>query len=89
MPPTPHPLSLMPALLALDLGTSSAKAALRDLEGTTLAVGSAEYPIRRPADGGTEQDPAHWVRAAVSQLVDAVPTPAILPGSGRSILTRL
>lgn len=64
----------MPALLALDLGTSSAKAALLDLEGRTLAGGSAEYPTRRTAYGGTEQDPAHWARAAREAIAQLGPS---------------
>ena len=66
----------MPALLALDLGTTSAKAALIDLEGRTLATADAEYPIRHTPDGGCEQDPADWVRAARIAIGGVLPPTA-------------
>jgi xylulokinase len=64
----------MPGLLCLDLGTSSAKAALIDLEGRTIAAASAEYPTRHTSDGGTEQDPDAWVRAARAAITRALPS---------------
>src|SRR5699024_4170152 len=63
----------MPALLSLDLGTTSAKAALIDLEGRSLATASADYPIHHTPDGGCEQDPADWVRAARTAIVHVLP----------------
>lgn len=63
----------MLGLLCLDLGTSSAKAALIDLDGRTLAAASAEYPTRRTPDGGAEQIPADWARAARSAIARALP----------------
>lgn len=62
----------MPSLLCLDLGTSAAKAALLALDGTTRAQVVRGYPTRTTADGGAEQDPADWVRAAreaITQLL--------------------
>src|SRR5699024_3107888 len=63
----------MPALLALDLGTTSAKAALIDLEGRTLATADAEHPSRHTPDGGSEQEPATWVRAARTAVGRVLP----------------
>ncbi|GAA4528758.1 FGGY family carbohydrate kinase [Brachybacterium paraconglomeratum] len=63
----------MPALLALDLGTTSAKAALIDVEGSTIASASAGYPTHHTPDGGTEQDPADWVRAAHAAIARTLP----------------
>ena len=63
----------MLGLLTLDLGTSAAKAALLDLEGRFLAAASAEYPTIHTPDGGTEQDPAHWVRAARIAITEVLP----------------
>ena len=54
----------MIGLLCLDLGTSSAKAALIDLDGRALAVGSAAYATTSLSGGGAEQDPEDWLRAA-------------------------
>lgn len=62
----------MPSLLCLDLGTSAAKAALLTLDGTTRAQASSGYPTVVTADGGAEQDPADWLRAArdaIAQLL--------------------
>ena len=66
----------MTGLLCLDLGTTSAKAALLDLSGRTLAAASAEYPTRHTADGGAEQDPADWVRAARTAIARSLPPAA-------------
>ncbi|MGO1481397.1 MAG: FGGY family carbohydrate kinase, partial [Brachybacterium sp.] len=66
----------MPDLLCLDLGTSSAKAALIDLEGRTIAAASAGYPTHHTSDGGAEQDPAHWVRAARTAITGVLPPTA-------------
>jgi xylulokinase len=63
----------MIGLLCLDLGTSSAKAALIDLEGRWLAGASAPYPTRTLADGGAEQDPEDWIRAARTAIARATP----------------
>jgi len=54
----------LPALLGLDLGSSSLKALLLDLEGRVLAERSAGYPTRAPAPGWAEQDPDDWWAAA-------------------------
>ena len=54
----------MPFLLCLDLGTSAAKAALLDLQGTLLARADSAYGTRRAPDGTAEQDTGAWERAA-------------------------
>ncbi|ATG51187.1 sugar kinase [Brachybacterium vulturis] len=66
----------MPSLLCLDLGTSAAKAALIDLDGNSREQASSEYPTRRTADGGAEQDPGDWVRAARTAIAQILPSPA-------------
>ena len=63
----------MPALLSLDLGTTSAKAALIDLEGRSLATAGADYPLHHTPDGGCEQEPGDWVRAARNAIVRVLP----------------
>ncbi|HEX7349985.1 FGGY family carbohydrate kinase [Brachybacterium sp.] len=69
----------MPGLLSLDLGTTSAKAALISLDGRTIATGSAEYPTSRTPDGGAEQDPADWLRAARTAITGTLPPGALPP----------
>ncbi|MGY5766567.1 acetyltransferase [Brachybacterium sp. DNPG3] len=66
----------MTVLLALDLGTSRAKAALIDLEGRALATAGAAYPTRTTPDGGREQDPEDWVRAARAAIAGVLPSSA-------------
>ncbi|MEQ9032053.1 MAG: xylulokinase, partial [Aggregatilineales bacterium] len=63
----------MTILLAIDIGTSSAKAVLFDAEKSRL-VGTAaqEYPIDKPAPGRAEQHPDSWweaVTAIVPQVL--------------------
>jgi len=58
-------------LLGLDLGTSSAKAALVEEDGTLVAWAAAPIPTRHPEPGAAEQDPVSWLEAiatAVAQL---------------------
>ena len=66
----------MPHLLCLDLGTSAAKAALLDLDGTVHLRAEAPYSTRHAADGTAEQDPRDWERAAravIAELLEAAP----------------
>ncbi len=54
-------------LLAIDIGTSSAKALLYEaVGGTVLATASQEYPLHRPAPDRAEQDPLDWWQATVT-----------------------
>lgn len=65
-------MSHSPLLLGLDVGTSSLKALLTDAAGGTVASAAAEYPLSTPRPGWSEQDPEHWVRAAVTATRDAL-----------------
>jgi xylulokinase len=70
------------ALLGIDLGTSSVKALLIDLDGRVLGSGSQEYAIDIPHPGWAEQEPRVWVEAcagAVRQALAAggAPTAAV------------
>lgn len=60
-------------ILALDIGTSSARATLREDDGTPVPGGSAqaEYHARVTVDGGVEHDARHLLDAAAS-CIDAV-----------------
>jgi xylulokinase len=53
----------MRAVLALDIGTSSAKGALYSLQGDALATAQSAYPVHHPAPGHAEQDPQDYLRA--------------------------
>lgn len=59
-------------LLAIDIGTSSAKAIVFDpATARILAVAGQEYPIQRPALDRAEQNPGDWW-GAVTQIVGRI-----------------
>ena len=60
------------AFLGIDLGTSSVKAVVVDVEGTVRGMGSAEYPTLRPHPGWAEQDPEAWWEATAAAVRQAV-----------------
>ncbi len=53
----------MGAYLAIDIGTSSAKAALYSQEGRLLASRSQDYPLLHPQVNWSEQNPEEWWQA--------------------------
>jgi xylulokinase len=66
-------VSRTPAVLAIDVGTTSTKAGVVGLDGRLLALGRAGYPItvgHRP--GWAEQDPEAWWSAAIEASRDAL-----------------
>ncbi len=71
------------ALLAIDLGTTQAKAGLVGLDGSLIALARAAYPIS--SDGGSgaaEQDPEDWwtaIRAMTAELLAAA-GPVVVEG---------
>ncbi|GCF07456.1 xylulokinase [Dictyobacter arantiisoli] len=56
------------AMLGIDIGTSSVKALLLDLQGHTLAVSKAAYPVASPRPGWSESDPEDWWRGTVTAV---------------------
>ncbi len=62
----------MSSLLGIDLGTSSVKVVVFDVEGALKGVGMAEYPILTPRLGYAEQDPEQWWRATIIAVREAV-----------------
>ncbi len=61
----------MTLVLAIDLGTSSVKVQLCEINGRLVAEASRPYPTHRPHPGYAEQDPEDWWRAtgAAARLV--------------------
>jgi sugar (pentulose or hexulose) kinase len=59
-----------PAVLGLDVGTESARAALFGVDGSMVSQGRSGYPTAFPAPGWAEQDPL-TVWAAVTKAVHA------------------
>lgn len=65
----------MDALLGIDVGTSSCKAAAFDLNGVVIAQSVKEYNVYYPHEGFAEQDADEWfaaVSAAVREVTAAV-----------------
>ncbi|GAB5446779.1 xylulokinase [Gymnodinialimonas sp.] len=61
-------------ILGIDVGTTSVKAGLLDLDGAVVASFSEPYPTARTGSGVVEQDPRDWTRlidAAIAQFVGA------------------
>jgi len=58
--------------LGLDLGTSSAKALLLDLDGSVVGTGASPYPVHNPHPGWAESNPADWWEAATVAVHEAV-----------------
>ncbi|PSK96565.1 ribulokinase [Murinocardiopsis flavida] len=56
----------MTALLAIDLGTESARVAVYARDGALLGEGDDGYPTKFPRPGWAEQDPRDWWRAVVT-----------------------
>jgi len=56
------------ALVAVDVGTSGARATAFDLDGGRLLEAREGYPTASPASGFAEQDPRLWRRAALAAL---------------------
>lgn len=59
-------------LLGIDLGTSSVKVIVADLEGRVAASATAEYPIQHPQPLHAEQDPNAWWDACIAAVREAL-----------------
>lgn len=67
-------------ILALDIGTTSIKAAVISLDGRSLLDFGETYPTARPGAGVVEQDPDDWtgrIDRAMGRVVDAGLAPRI------------
>src|SRR5512140_1886846 len=58
----------MSYLIAVDVGTSSTKTALRDAGGRLLAEATAEYPVHRPYPAWAEMDVEEWWQATCTTI---------------------
>ena len=63
------------AILAYDMGTSSVKATLFDLQGRSLASASALYSTLHPRSGWAEQDPESWWQGVIKVTRDLLGHP--------------
>lgn len=72
-------------LLAIDVGTSSAKACLCDIRGQVRGRGHEPYPLLRPGPRRIEQDPEVWWRAVVRAVRASLGSAAPPPIEGISV----
>lgn len=61
-----------PRLVAIDAGTTGARAALFDLDGHLLAEARRSYPTASPQVGWSEQEGDAWRSAALGALRDLI-----------------
>ena len=62
----------IPAVLGIDLGTTSVKAACLGLDGRLLGLGRGSYPTQSPDPGIAEQQPDDWWTATVGAVREAL-----------------
>jgi xylulokinase len=76
----------MSCLLGLDIGTSSVKAVLVDVEDARIrASAGAEHPIHHPQPGYAEQNPSDWWQATVRAVREALDKAGVDPVAVRGI----
>lgn len=56
----------------IDLGTSSVKVVISDVQGKVLSIGQQGYPVDTPYVGYAEQDPEAWWSATVAAIQKAL-----------------
>ena len=66
-------------MLGIDLGTSSVKVVVTDLQGSVLAQVSGEYPVINERPGWSESEPGDWWAATVSAVRQCVDEAAADP----------
>jgi xylulokinase len=59
-------------VLGIDLGTSSVKVVIANLEGDLIAKADAAYTVRSPRPGWSETDPDEWLSSTVTAVRAAV-----------------
>ncbi len=69
----------MTLLLGLDVGTTSVKAGIFDVEGHQLAAAGSEYRLAYPVPDHVEIDPETWWASAVSAVRTALAAPGVDP----------
>src|SRR2546426_12386788 len=82
--------------LGIDLGTSSLKALVLDVDGSIVGTGSASYPVTTPQPGWAEADPQAWWQATRTAVREATGAHApegaaggpLRPNDGRGVRDR-
>jgi xylulokinase len=78
---TPTPEEASPHILAIDMGTGTAKAALVSRRGRIAAAAMREIEMLHLPGGGAEQDPEQWWRAVVEAAREALERSGLAPAS--------
>ena len=60
------------AVLAIDIGTQSSRAAILDTDGGLLASASRPHELSVPRPGWAEQNPDEWWQATVANIRDVL-----------------
>ena len=71
----------LPVTLGIDLGTSSSKAVVVDLDGRVVAQASADYQVRAPHQGWAETEPDDWWAAVTGCVREAVGAAGVQPAA--------
>ncbi len=71
--------------LAIDVGTTGARASAVDLDGRVRHEARHPYPTDTPRPGWAEQDPRRWREAALSALAELAAAPEVDAGAVRAI----
>ena len=71
----------LPVTLGIDLGTSSSKAVVVDVDGRVVAQASADYPVHAPHQGWAETDPDDWWAAVTGCVREAVGAGGVQPAA--------
>ncbi len=75
----------MSYLIAVDVGTSSTKTALRDADGRLLAEASADYRVQRPYPAWAEMDVEDWWQATCATVRQVISQSGVNPQAVRGI----
>lgn len=76
---TPAPGEASPHILAIDMGTGTAKAALVSPQGRIAAAAIREIETEQLPGGGAEQDPEQWWRMVVEAAREALEHSGLAP----------
>ncbi|MGW6007749.1 FGGY-family carbohydrate kinase [Streptomyces sp. NPDC055210] len=77
----------MSALLAIDLGTESARVAVYSADGAELGLSQSGYPTSFPHPGWAEQNPEDWWHAVVTATRAALAEAGSPPVAGVAVAT--
>ena len=69
------------AVLGIDLGTSSVKAVVIDLDGAVIGQATGDYAVGSPRPGWSESDPGRWLEATAGAVRVAVAAAGVQPAA--------